>query len=291
MIYDQMRVFKFIPQAVLFFVLNGMVSCNPIDEVTVAPVATLIPTFTPSPVPSLLPTIETIPDTGWQSLQPGLERRLIRIYNEQNQHIESLYIYRLDQNQFRFDIAYHETPQTLEDWQRETNAMLVVNGGYFRVENEKYFPNGLTIVNRETFGSSYESFAGMLAIGEARAELRWLAEKPYHLGEPIRAGLQSFPLLVKSGGELGFPELFEDNLQARRTVIAQDREGRILFVVAPRGHFTLHQLSLYLTESDLNLAIALNLDGGPSTGILVANPQEIIPSQTLLPIVILAYLR
>jgi hypothetical protein len=98
-------------------------------------------------------------------------------------------------------------------------------------------------------------------------------------------------VLVKPGGVLGFPEHFEDNLQARRTVIGQDQEGRILFVVAPRGHFTLHRLSRYLTESDLNLDIAINLDGGPSTGILVANPQEIIPSQTPLPIVILAYPR
>ena len=80
-------------------------------------------------------------------------------------------------------------------------------------------------------------------------------------------------------------------MRARRTVIAQDKEGRILFVITPRGHFTLHQLSLYLTESDLNLDIALNLDGGPSSGIMLANPREIIPSQTLLPIVILAYPR
>jgi hypothetical protein len=103
--------------------------------------------------------------------------------------------------------------------------------------------------------------------------------------------LQSFPLLVRPDGELGFPAEFEDHVQARRTVIALDREGRILFILTPRGHFTLHQLSLYLTESDLNLDIALNLDGGPSTGIRVADPHEIIPSQTLLPIVILVYPR
>jgi hypothetical protein len=103
--------------------------------------------------------------------------------------------------------------------------------------------------------------------------------------------LQSFPLLVKPGGELGFPEPFEDNVAARRTVIAQDQEGRILFIVAPRGHFTLHRLSVYLMESDLNLDIALNLDGGPSTGILVSEPRELIPSQTLLPIVIFVHAR
>ena len=216
---------------------------------------------------------------------------MIRLFNAQNQHIESLYIYRLDQNQFRLDVAYHETPQSLEDWQKETNALVVLNGGFFRVENERYFPNGLTIINGQVLGSSYDSFGGMLAISDSRAELRWLAQKPYVFDEPLWAGLQSFPVLVKPGGELGFPAQFEDNLAARRTVIAQDRDGRMLFIVAPRGHFTLHQLSLYLTESDLNLEIALNLDGGPSTGILVGEPRESIPSQALLPIVILVYAR
>jgi exopolysaccharide biosynthesis protein len=216
---------------------------------------------------------------------------MIRIDNDQNQHIESLYIWRLDQNYFRLDVAYHETPLSLESWQQETDALLIVNGGYFRVENERYIPNGLTIYNGEAVGNTYESFAGMLAIRDSGAELRWLAQQPYNPSEPLRAALQSFPLLVKPGGELGFSEQFEDNVKARRTVIGQDRDGNLLFIVAPRGHFTLHQLSVYLTESDLNLNIALNLDGGPSTGILVANPQEIIPSQTSLPIVILVYAR
>lgn len=216
---------------------------------------------------------------------------MINIYNDQNQPIESLYIWRLDQDDFQLDIAYHETPQSLESWQQETDALLVVNGSFFREENEKYLPNGLTIINGQPFGSSYESFAGMLAISDLGAELRWLAQEPYNPSELLQAALQSFPLLVKPGGELGFAEEFEDNVKARRTVIGQDRDGNLLFIVAPRGHFTLHQLSLYLTESDFNLNIALNLDGGPSTGILIADPHEIISSQVLLPFVILVYAR
>jgi hypothetical protein len=62
-------------------------------------------------------------------------------------------------------------------------------------------------------------------------------------------------------------------------------------MVAPQGYFTLHELSVYLTESDLNLDVALNLDGGGSTGILIANPREIISPNTLLPFVILVYPR
>jgi len=250
--------------------------------------------FTPTPVPAVPSAVETIPKTGeagWSLLQPGLERRVIRIYNDQNQHVESLHIWRLDQNYFRMDVAYDETPRSLETWQRQTNALMVVNGGYYSVENERYFPNGLTIVNGEASGRSFRGFGGMLAINEDRAELRWLVQKPYNSYEPLQAALQSFPILVQPGGELGFGAERENNVSARRTVIGQDTDGRILFIVAPQGHFTLHQLSVYLTESDLNLDIAVNLDGGGSTGILVANPPEVIPPNRPLPFVILVYAR
>lgn len=276
----------------VLLIVNWMLpGCNPIEQAPIPPTPTLLPTLPPTAVPTLTLTTETIPDTGWQFLQPGMERRMIRLFNDQNQHIESLYIFRLDQSLFRLDVAYHDTPQSLEDWQRETSAIMVVNGGFFRVENEQYIPNGLTIVNGEILGSSYEGFGGMLAIQEGWAELRSLAERPYSPGEALLAALQSFPMLVKPGGEPGFPAEFEDNVQARRTAIAQDREGRLLFILVPRGHFTLHQLSLYLTGSDLNLDIAINLDGGPSSGIMLAEPREVIPSQSLLPIVILVYRR
>jgi exopolysaccharide biosynthesis protein len=229
------------------------------------------------------------PDTGWVLLQPGLERRSIEISNDHKQPVESVYLLRMDLHRFRLEVAFHETPQNLEDWQKETKALIVVNGGYFRKEEEKSLPNGLTVVKGESFGSSYGDFAGMLAVSDYGTELRWLAEKPYNPNERLRAALQSFPVLVKPGGRLGFPEQYEDNVQARRTVIGQDRDGRILLMIAPRGYFTLHQLSLYLTGSDLQLDIAVNLDGGPSSGIFLASPRETISSQTLLPFVILVY--
>jgi uncharacterized protein YigE (DUF2233 family) len=228
---------------------------------------------------------------SWSLLQPGLERRVIPIYDDQNQQVEALYIWRLDQNYFRMDVAYAETPKSLQAWQEDTNAAMVLNGGYFSIDNERYFPDGLVILNGKAFGTGFEGFGGMLAINRDRAELRSLLQKPYNSNEPLQAALQSFPILVQPGGKLGFGPEREDNARARRTVIGQDKNGRMLFIVAPEGYFTLHELSAYLTESDLGLDIAINLDGGGSTGILVANPREIIPSKVLLPFVILVYAR
>ncbi|MEP6896543.1 MAG: phosphodiester glycosidase family protein [Chloroflexota bacterium] len=249
------------------------------------------PIPTPTLVSSLSNTEEKIADTDWSGLHPGLEERVIDIYVGQNQHAESIHIWRLDQKYFRMDVAFDEKPKSLETWQKETDAALVMNGGYFSIENEKYFPDGLTILQGEARGQTFDGFGGMLAIKPDHAELRWLVEQPYNSNERLQAALQSFPMLVKPGGELGFGTERENYAKARRTVIAQDQDGRILFIVAPLGYFTLHQLSVYLTESDLRLDIAVNLDGGGSTGILVTSPREIIPSRVLLPFVILVYAR
>lgn len=249
------------------------------------------PAFTATAVTQVSPNLDVVPEEGWSLLQPGLERRVFSINDGQNQQVETLHVWRLDQNYFRMDVAYDETPKSLETWQKQTNAIMVVNGGYYSVENERYFPDGLTIVNGEAFGRSFNGFGGMLAIDDSRAELRWLAQKPYNSYEPLRAALQSFPILVEPGGELGYGPEKESHRSARRTVIGQDKNGRILFLLAPQGYFTLHQLSVYLTGSDLDLDIAINLDGGGSTGILVASPPETIPPTRPLPFVILVHAR
>jgi exopolysaccharide biosynthesis protein len=228
---------------------------------------------------------------SWPQVQPGLERRLIQIYDDQHQPVESLYVWRLDPSAFRLDVAFSETPRTLQTWQEQTNAAMVINGGYFSIDNGTYSPDGLTILNGQASGSSFEGYGGMLTINQDRAELRSLVQKPYNSSEASQAGLQSFPVLVQPGGKLGFGADREDGAKARRTVIGQDKNGRILFIVAPDAYFTLHQLSAYLMSSDLNLDIAVNLDGGGSTGVLVANPLEVIPSKVLLPFVILVYPR
>lgn len=266
-----------------------MVACT-LTSCASAATATIIPTVA-SPEPKLLPTSQpgsNISDTGWKTLQTGLEKRRIDLHGDQNQLIESLHILRLSQNLFRLDVAYSESPKNLEDWRKEMNALIAVNGGYFRVENEKYIPNGLTIIDGNSLGSSYENFGGMVAINDYGAEVRWLVDKPYSPAEELRAALQSFPMLVKPGGILGFSAENEDNLRARRTVIGQDRDGNLLFIITPKGYFTLHQLSAYLTKSDLNLDIALNLDGGPSSGMAIKDDvQDTIPAQSPLPVVIL----
>ena len=253
----------------------------------------LPPTPTPAATPSPPPPPATptppplLPDTGWEALQPGLERRIIFLLTDDGHPYEQLYLLRLEPARFRFDIAYHAgEPQTLSDWQAETGALVVMNGGYFTPE---FMATGLIAVDGEASGVSYGDFAGMFAITPRGPELRWLAEQPYDPAEPLRAALQSFPMLIKPGAQPGYPD--EDGRPSRRGVIAQDRQGRLLLLAAGWGSFTLHGLSEYLLRGDLDLDRALNLDGGTSTGLLLADPAEGVGAMVAVPTVILVYPR
>lgn len=277
-----------------------VVGCAVLACQTAVPLPPATPTPRPTPTlavlaeqpPTAVPTPTPVPaDTGWVLLQTGLERRQIQLLDANGRPREQLYLLRLDPTTWRLDVGYRPgDPQTLGQWQAQTGAQIVLNGGYFTPE---YTATGLTVANGRASGASYEGFGGMVTINEqGTAALRSLAEQPYDPTEQgITAALQSFPLLVKPGGQLGFPADQENGRQARRTVIGQDGDGRILFIIAPTGSFTLHQLSQWLTTSDLQLDIALNLDGGPSTGLLLTNPSEGFPAFSALPTVLLAYPR
>jgi hypothetical protein len=228
-------------------------------------------------------------DSDWESIQRGLERRKIILQDAAFNPLEELLILRIDPEWFSFDVAYDPQGKDLETWHSATGAAVVVNGGYFRRENEMFVPDGLIVVGGRPIGSSYGSFAGMLAIRNTGPELRWLKTKPYDPQEPLSAALQCFPMLIKPGGHIGFPEESEDNIQARRTVVGQDGRGKMVFLVSSLGYFTLRQLSVYLYDSDLDLDIAMNLDGGPSSGMFIDDPREIIPALTLLPIVVTVF--
>ncbi len=253
------------------------------------PTPTPTPTSTPSPTPwptfTPWPTlIPEPPDTGWQLLQPGVELRQVRV--ETGEAAEQLVIVRLDSIAVRFRVHYDPVaPRPVSAWAGLLQPLLVVNGGYFTPENETV---GLLISDGRVWGTPYGDFAGMFAVNpsplEEKASVRWLRDQPYDPNEPLIEALQSFPVLVKPGGVMGFPANADDSRPSRRTVVAQDRQGRILFIVAPRGYLSLHGLARFLADSDLDLDVALNLDGGFSTGLWLRTNEAPVEINSLVPV-------
>lgn len=232
-------------------------------------------TPTPTPAPTATPTLPPTPtpeppDTGWRAVADGVEVRRMRVAVDGGM-VERVTLVRLDPAQVRFRVLY--TPgegRRVSEWVSSLRAagqspLLVVNGGYFTPE---YHATGLLASNGRVYGTSYSGFGGMFAVLPGRrVEVRWLVARPYDPAEVLVEAVQSFPVLVRPGGVLGFPPDADDGRTARRTVVAQDWGGRVLFIVAQDGFFSLHALARWLLESDLDLDVALNLDGGQSTGL------------------------
>jgi hypothetical protein len=211
-------------------------------------------------------------DTGWRPLEPGVELREIDVVVDPQRPTERFWIVRLDPAQVRFRVHYDPAnPKTVSVWGTESQALVVVNGAYFAPESEGNQTIGLLVTEGHRWGTSLEDHAGMFAVTAAGdVSVRWLRQRPYDPGEPLTEAVQAFPVLVKPSGVMGFPADGDERMMARRTVVAQDRDGNILLMAAPRGHLSLHEVAVFLARSDLAVDVALNLDGGGSTGMWLA---------------------
>ncbi len=114
-------------------VLLDTITPTSAEQITPTPVSSGdVPTLVPPPAP----TRSIIPDTGWEDVGPGLERRVVNMGGSDGDSTQSLYLLRIDPDHHRFDVGYHPgNPQSLLAWGEETSALVVVNGGYFTEEN------------------------------------------------------------------------------------------------------------------------------------------------------------
>ena len=246
---------------VILIGLIALIGCALLDTVpvTTAPVSTPRPTATPRPT-----------DTGWQPIAPGVEYRELSI--KQADRSERLRIARVDPAQVNFRVLYNpDRPQRVSEWLSQSKAILAVNGNYFDPQNRAL---SLVIQDGQISGVSYEGFGGMFAVNGADVRVRWNAQDPY-AGEPLTYALQNFPMLVLPGGTPS-DQIDDNGRAAPRTAVAQDRAGRIVFVVSPSSMFTLTGFGQWLAASDLDLDVALNLDGGTSSGLVLRNGGHIL---------------
>lgn len=188
---------------------------------------------------------------AWIKLSENIERRELE---------PGLVIYKLNPKMIRTEIHYDESAPLFEEWQNKTDYAILINGGYF---DEHFQPTGLLIKDGLEIGSNRydDDRSGSLIITD-HPYIIDTADTPIPEISPAVSVLQSFPLLISKG----LPAIKEDsNKLARRTVVAADKSGDFLIIIADKTPVSLYALMNTLLESDLELEIALNLDGGPST--------------------------
>jgi hypothetical protein len=223
-------------------------------------------------------------DTGWVEVVAGMERREVDAAFPAIGLMERVVVFRVVTEAFVLRVRYTPgLPAFVSAW--EPQARLVVNGNFF---DENNVAQGLVVSDGEYFGQSYQDFGGMLAVDSAGGvRIRSMLDEPFRGDEALVQAVQGFPMLIRPGAA---PYANEDGARARRTVLGQDAEGRLLIFVAASGLFTLSEMAAWLAAGDFGLGAALNLDGGGSTGYR-AGPNDQADSITPVPVVLAVYDR
>jgi uncharacterized protein YigE (DUF2233 family) len=86
---------------------------------------------------------------------------------------------------------------------------------------------------------------------------------------------------------------YEGDRPSRRTIVGQDRAGRIILITTNSLiGMRLADLGAYLASTDLDLLNALNLDGGGSTMMVIkTGAPQLVPSFDPVPAVLAVYPR
>jgi uncharacterized protein YigE (DUF2233 family) len=203
---------------------------------------------------------------------------------------DTVTIVRFDLHKVKLSVGYQPgQPQSMNEWMQQERAMAIINGGYF---DQQFNATALVVSNGKVFGKSYTGFGGMLSVdAHGIVNLRSLRQQPYDPNnERLKQATQSAPILMLGGKRTQFSA---DASQTRRSVVAIDKQGRLLFIVSPGQVFSLDELADQLASSDLSIEVALNLDGGSSTGLYVngGSPHVAIDSFAKLPLVIIVKAR
>jgi uncharacterized protein YigE (DUF2233 family) len=208
-----------------------------------------------------------------------------------NDAIFYLYALRIEPSRVTFKMHYEEgQAQTIEEWQSTLGTGIILNGGFF---SGGYTPVGRIVKDGVMYGFPLNygegtiGVAGLFTVLDGEVALYSIGRSSYSpRGMRFDEAVESYPVLLLPGRQPTYPT--ETGERARRTVIGLDDRGRVIVLVSDLPVFSLHELSGWLAQSDLNLDSALNLDGGRSTGIAVslAGGSTLIPSYVPVPIVI-----
>ena len=162
---------------------------------------------------------------------------------------------RLDPKHFTMSVHWDPTgTHTAEDWQREYNAAVVVNGSYF---DENFVPlTPLRSSGQSSGPAVYQSTHGaFVADGQTVKILDLQNQDVFQSIGQFPEAMVSYPLLLDGNGKNRAVE--SKVWLASRNFIALDHQDHVILGTTETGFFTLHRLGEYLRESPLNLRIAL----------------------------------
>ncbi len=177
---------------------------------------------------------------------------------------------KMSYEKYRFALANDpKNPKTVSQWRQDLGAAMVINGSYFTEDMTPsgfYRTNGKSMGNWPTLDKQHEknSYTGMVRVRDGRLALIHLVDDPQPQPQDTDQVLLSFPTLVANS-----KASVENDSQkyARRTALATAADGTTYAIVTQNGAVSLREFSDWLSQQPEKFRVAVNLDGGPSTGM------------------------
>lgn len=238
---------------------------QPIPRSTAAIPPTLFPTNTLPPTRITATSQEENGD--WRQLEPGLDFRTFTLAGVPAQ------VLRVDPKALDIRLLYDpDNPRTVAGWNEVSGALLTINAGFFEAD---YTTSGLLFLSGREYGRSYAEredpryrSSGVLILLPEGASIQVVSDQPYQASQETQFALEGYPVLIDNGARFQF-DLIER--LANRSAVAVDNEGRLLLILVYDKPVTLKEFQAGLLElsGELGITSALNLDGGPSSGMVI----------------------
>ena len=217
-------------------------------------------------------------EASWHEVQKGLMYANVLVDTDDGTRKE-FFLVKVDPKLFEFRI-YNNSDQSkaksLQEIQQEQGSVLTFNGAFF---DTKFKAMGLL---QDATSASHQQISsklmnGIFYIGEN------FTNGIHPLNNPPKDNkafmLQNGPVLIDETGSI---PLTKDTAKlAARTALGVDRDGTVILIVLHQSllntdnTLSLYQLAHLLKESPtfrpLGLHSVLNLDGGPSTGVIIGS--------------------
>jgi len=208
------------------------------------------------PLQDSVPTTVAVSDYG--------QKHIHRVALKESTAEVNVYIF--DRSKIRMQIHHNREPKLLQEWADSLpESDFVVNGGYFL---ENYEPAGALLINGVAQSSRVYDFerSGLFYVKNGYLEIidTKNLESLIEFQSEDTSYLQSFPFLIKDG-ESAIQE--DSERLARRTVIGTSSNS-VFLVIVDSTPVSLYELMKILLEVEPDIEMALNLDGGPSTGLI-----------------------
>lgn len=198
----------------------------------------------------------------WREAEPGFEVAELPVMAASGE-VDRILLNRIDPARFHFVVRNApEGDKGIDEWERALpNAVLIVNGSYFDLKGKPDTPfisEGVDLGPRQ-YAAKAGAFVAKPDGSAAIHDLRQATWQDSFIG--AKNAMVSYPLLLGQDGQTHVN--VKSRWLANRTFVAQDRAGRILIGTTKEAFFSLDRLASFLKDAPLDLALALNLDGGP----------------------------